>query len=114
MQRWFFGVCLAVSATLPALSPLLLATTGSLLFQTPAVAQTFSVPLFWCAVEGSPAAENPGYVGEIDTDRVLWRRHERASEDILIPQAGVTLRSGLIRIAELKKEIKIPPTLIEN
>jgi hypothetical protein len=53
------------------------------------------IPLRWCAVQGSPAVTNPGGVGEPDTDNVLWRRHERASDNIWIPGANITFRSGL-------------------
>jgi hypothetical protein len=52
------------------------------------------IPLRWCAVQGSPAVTNPGGVGEPDTDNVLWRRHERASDNIWIPFANITFRSG--------------------
>ncbi len=53
------------------------------------------IPLRWCAVQGSPAVTNPGGVGEPDTDNVLWRRHERASDNIWIPGANITFRSSL-------------------
>ncbi len=60
------------------------------------------LPLKWCAVDGSPAVVNPSaappnpYTGdpEPDTDAVLWRRHERASDNIWIPGADITFRSG--------------------
>ena len=61
------------------------------------------IPLRWCAVDGSPAVTDPSsappnpYSGnpEPDTDNVLWRRHERASDNIWIPGADITFRSGL-------------------
>ena len=37
---------------------------------------------------------NPSLVGESSTKDVLWRRHERTSDNTYIPQAGVTFRSG--------------------
>jgi hypothetical protein len=52
------------------------------------------IPIRWCAVQGSPAVTNPGGVGEPDTDNVLWRRHERASDNIWIPSANITFRSS--------------------
>lgn len=55
------------------------------------------IPLRWCAIEGSPAVTNPGGVGEPDTDNVLWRRHERASENIWIPGATITFRSAITK-----------------
>ena len=52
------------------------------------------LPLRWCAIEGSPAADNPGSLGEPDTNNALWRRHERASDRIWIPGANITFRSA--------------------
>ena len=60
----------------------------------PPEAQLIHIPLRWCALEGSPAVTNPAGVGEPDTDGVLWRRHERASDRIWIPGAAITLRSA--------------------
>lgn len=88
---------------------------GWLVASAPAVfAQTYSVPIRWCIVgedlngngvadpgeRGAPAFTNPGNVGEPDTDNVLWRRHERASENTLIPDASITLRSSLSNIVD--------------
>lgn len=53
------------------------------------------IPIRWCAVQGSPAVMDPGGVGEPDPDNVLWRRHERASDNIWIPGANITFRSSL-------------------
>lgn len=58
------------------------------------LAQTLEVPLRWCALEGSPAAENPGLFGEPTTDNVLWRRHERVTDQLFTPLADITFRSG--------------------
>jgi len=58
--------------------------------------RVLSLPLRWCAVEGSPAVMNPAGAGEATTDDVLWRRHERASDKYLIPVARLTLRSGFV------------------
>ncbi len=52
------------------------------------------MPLRWCAMKGSPAVEDPGSIGESDTDLALWHRHERASDDVWIPGASITLRSA--------------------
>jgi hypothetical protein len=79
-----------------------------------AAAQTYSVPIRWCVIgddandngvpdageEGAPAFINPGAVGEADTDNVLWRRHERTSDNTYIPQADVTLRSSIYNIVD--------------
>ena len=52
------------------------------------------LPLRWCAVQGSPAVTNPAAVGEPDTDSVLWRRHERATDYIWFPGALISFRSA--------------------
>lgn len=79
-----------------------------------ASAQVYSVPVRWCVVandangngrvdageQGAPAFTNPGNVGEVDTDNVLWRRHERPSDAVFIPEAQVTFRSGIYNIVE--------------
>lgn len=79
-----------------------------------AFAQEFSVPVRWCVVaddangngrfdageQGAPAFTNPGGVGEVDADNVLWRRHERPSDNIFIPEAQITFRSGIYNIVE--------------
>lgn len=98
----------------PAGVGLALAMVTAALVQTAAWGQTFSVPVRWCVVAddangngvfdagegGPPAFTNPGNVGEPDTDNVLWRRHERATDNIYLPQANVTLRSALYNIVE--------------
>ena len=79
-----------------------------------ASAQVLSVPVRWCVVaddangngrfdpgeQGAPAFTNPGNVGETDTDNVLWRRHERPSDNIFIPEAQITFRSSIYNIVE--------------
>lgn len=56
--------------------------------------ELMQVPLRWCAVMGSDAQANPGSVGEPSTNDYLWRRHERASDRVLIPGAMITGRSA--------------------
>jgi hypothetical protein len=51
-----------------------------------------SIPLRWCAIIGSPAADHP--IGS--TDDVLLRRHEQTSDNIWIPGAEITFRSGIL------------------
>jgi hypothetical protein len=59
------------------------------------------VPLSWCAVQGSPAASAPNITPEgsatadTSTDAILWRRHERPTDNIYIPQADITFRSAI-------------------
>lgn len=60
----------------------------------PTTAKTVRIPIRWCAVQGAPSQLNPGLVGETNLKGVLWRRHERVTDNIYLPQAGITLRSG--------------------
>lgn len=71
------------------------------------IGQTRSIPIRWCIIEGAPAEANPGAVGEPDADNVAWRRHERPTDAIYIPQADVTLRSSLWNIVE-SSELNFP------
>jgi len=76
-----------------------------------------SVPVRWCVIgndangdgvhdpgeQGVPAFTNPEFAApkEANTDILLWRRHERVSENVYIPGANVTLRSALTQPAAL-------------
>ena len=53
-----------------------------------------AVGLRWCGLIGAPAVDDPTLVGETSFKDMLWRRHERASECIWIPQCRITLRSA--------------------
>lgn len=53
-----------------------------------------AVGLRWCGLIGAPAVDDPSLVGESSFKDMLWRRHERASECIWIPQCRITLRSA--------------------
>ena len=53
------------------------------------------VPMSWCSVNGSPAETSPNVNGDTNTDAVLWRRHERPTDNIMLPQADISLRSGI-------------------
>lgn len=53
------------------------------------------VPISWCAVIGSPAQANPNLGGDTATDAILWRRHERPTDNIYINTAGITFRSSI-------------------
>lgn len=62
--------------------------------------ESYKVPLSWCAVKGSQAADAPNIPdpwGGVDTttDDVLWRRHERATDNIYIDPTGITFRSAI-------------------
>ena len=56
---------------------------------------TLHVPLSWCVVQGSPAEDNPDVNGDTDTDAVIWRRHERPTDNIYINATGITFRSAI-------------------
>ena len=45
------------------------------------------VPMSWCIVNGSPAQTTPNVLGDTDTDAVIWRRHERPTDNIYLPHA---------------------------
>lgn len=53
------------------------------------------VPISWCIVQGSPAEANPNVAGDTTTDAVIWRRHERPTDNIFINPAGISFRSAI-------------------
>ncbi len=55
------------------------------------------VPVSWCAVVGSPAQAAPNVDGDTTTNDVLWRRHERPTDQIYLNQAQMSFRSGITR-----------------
>jgi hypothetical protein len=90
-------------------------------FAPPPATETLSVPIRWCVIAkdtdgdgafdpgeaGAPAFTSPANVGERDTDNVLWRRHERATDKIYLAPlpkdprgANVIFRSALWNIVE--------------
>lgn len=94
--------------------PLFLALALCLVGSSPAPADAAPVriPIRWCVLAemdapfseadpgGGPSFEAPGVVVDADGDPetsvkgVLWRRGERMSDNIYLPQADVTFRSG--------------------
>ena len=56
---------------------------------------TLHVPISWCAVQGSPAVANPNLNGDTTTDTILWRRHERPTDNIYVNPSGITFRSAI-------------------
>lgn len=56
---------------------------------------TLHVPMSWCIVQGSPAQANPNLAGDTTTDDLIWRRHERPTDNIFINPTGITLRSAI-------------------
>lgn len=59
------------------------------------------VPMSWCIVAGSQAAVSPNItsegttVADTNTDAVIWRRHERPTDNVFLPQASISLRSSI-------------------
>lgn len=53
-----------------------------------------TVPIRWCALQGSAAAVNPACSGETSTKRVLFRRYTRTTASHYLTQCNVSLRSG--------------------
>ncbi len=53
------------------------------------------VPMSWCIVDQSPAEASPNINGDTNTDALIWRRHERPTDNIYTPQAGISLRSTI-------------------
>jgi hypothetical protein len=64
----------------------------------PGGVEVLTIPLRWCAMHGASTADNPGVFGEPDTDHVLWRRHERATDQIWLPGADINYRSAIGRM----------------
>lgn len=62
---------------------------------------SYRIPVSWCAVHGSAAADNPNIPnpegGDADqtTDNVLSRRHERTTDSIYIDDVGLSFRSAI-------------------
>jgi hypothetical protein len=55
----------------------------------------YHVPLSWCALAGSPVTTNESIAGDTSIDHKLWRRHERPTDGIYTPQAGISFRSAI-------------------
>ena len=75
---------------------LIILTTPMVVYQIQNVSaqNLIQIPVRWCWVEGSPSTEDPSSIGEASAHDILWRRHERASDGIFIPEAEITFRSG--------------------
>ena len=70
-----------------------------------------AIGLKWACIEGAPACDNPSLVNENDNSfkSMLWRRHERASDCILIPQCNITARSAALANGDLRDSfVKLP------
>lgn len=75
------------------------------------------VPIAWCAHQGSNAASGatpipqpyPNTPPDTNTDGILWRRHERVTDQIYQPQgAKLTFRSGVINPLDPNDPISFP------
>ena len=62
---------------------------------------SYRIPVSWCAVHGSPAADDPNIPNPEDggldrtTDDVLSRRHQRTTDTIYINDVGMSFRSAI-------------------
>ncbi len=78
-----------------------LASTGTSSAAVPGGRDILHVPMAWCTVNGSPAQAAPNVtsegstVADTDTDAVIWRRHERPTDNVFLPQASISLRSAI-------------------
>jgi hypothetical protein len=54
-----------------------------------------SIPIRWCAVQGSPIVEARSRVSDGTTDENLRARHTRATTFVWMPQSGISFRSAL-------------------
>ena len=67
----------------------------------PGPTDVLHVPMSWCILNGSPAQAAPNILSEgaaapdTNTDGVIWRRHERPTDNIYLPQATISLRSEI-------------------
>jgi hypothetical protein len=66
----------------------------------PSGTNVLHVPMAWCILNGSPAQVAPNITSEsgatdTNTDAVIWRRHERPTDNIYMPQATISLRSAI-------------------
>src|SRR5687768_214321 len=62
---------------------------------SPAGPDILHVPISWTSIIGSPAQAAPNVGGDTNTDAILWRRHERPTDNIYLPQASISFRSGI-------------------
>ncbi|HXG48039.1 MAG TPA: hypothetical protein VNO52_10480 [Methylomirabilota bacterium] len=67
----------------------------------PAATALLNASMKWCGIAEAPGIANPALVCEPSFRDYMWRRHERASDRIWIPQCRITLRSGAAGISHL-------------
>jgi len=84
-----------VLAAVVAAAVLAVATTSA------QAGQVLHVPMSWCVVNGSPAQVAPSVLPEgsavpdTTTEAVMWRRHERPTDNVYTPTANISLRSSI-------------------
>ena len=61
-------------------------------------ADILHVPMSWCVVNETPAEDDFMHMGESSTDTLIWRRHERPTDNIFIGPAGISFRSAINNI----------------
>lgn len=60
----------------------------------PSPGAVLQVSMKWCGLEEAPSVDMPALACQSNFKTMLWRRHERATDCILTPEANITLRSG--------------------
>jgi hypothetical protein len=83
--------------------------------QLPASTPGLHTSMKWSGISQAPSIANPALGCQMDFKTLMWRRHERASDCIWIPQCRITLRSGgaisstsYIQFGDLDTSIGIP------
>lgn len=86
----------------------------SLLFPFAGFAETIRIPVRWCVLAdmdtpfteadpgGGPSFEDPSIIANTAGDptetlkQLLWNQHERVTDNVFLPQADITFRSGAV------------------
>ena len=67
------------------------------------------IPLRWCVLEGTPAAEDPGALGETSTEQVLLKRMARATDAVWLDGARIVFRSAFTSPVATAARVPIIP-----
>src|SRR5258707_1239690 len=93
-RRWVsVAVLVGVIMTVAGVQHALATLPPPLFGPGPAYPTVLHVPMSWCVVNGSPAQTAPNITSEgtnvtdNNTDAVIWRRHERPTDNVFLPQA---------------------------
>jgi len=98
LQRLLTLTVLAIAAALAATTT---DVADQALATVPGGTNILHVPMSWCVVRGTPAQAAPNItsegstVADTNTNALMWRRHERPTDNVYLPQASVSLRSSI-------------------